>query len=201
MKISKFFNSIEEATRENQYLKYLAILESIALILSFIVLGGKEVVVVQQPNGLTKDITVSEDKGSDSYKEQWALSMAELIGNVTPSNADFIENRIIAYFEPGLFQKMKTDIEEQVLTLKHEQATISFLPKSIIYEPKTGFVYVNGNKEIHSYGVKSKQITWTMEFGIRVLNYLPVVYHFDAYSGLPKTKEVRDLEKQEKGRV
>lgn len=189
MKISKFFNTIEEATKENTFLKYLVILESIALILAFFVLGGKEVIIVQQPNGLNRNITLSQQTGDNPYKKQWALSFAELMGNVTPSNADFIKSRMNDYFEPKLFHEMEADIEEQVLSLKRQQATITFIPKVIVFEPKSGIVYVNGTREIHSFGVHTKRVEWTMEFGIKVVNYLPVVSHFDSYKGQPKTRE------------
>ena len=189
MKISKFFNTIEEATKENTFLKYMVILETIALILAFFILGGKETIIIQQPNMLTKDITFSEGSGDNTYKEQWALSFAELMGNVTPSNADFIKSRMGEYFSPTLYHEMKSDIEEQVLSLKKQQASINFLPKAIMSDPKNGIVYVNGTREIHSYGVNTKRSDWTLEFGIKVVNYLPVVDHFDSYKGQPKSSE------------
>ncbi|WP_287961703.1 TraE/TraK family type IV conjugative transfer system protein [Alcanivorax sp.] len=196
MKLDRYLSQLEKLAAENKYVRTLAIIEGIALILAFLILGGKEVVVVQQPNKLTEAITVTESTADEGYKKRWALSFAELMGNLTPANVDFVVKSMESYFAPDVYQKIKVAAQEQAETLKHEQASVSFTPKNIVYEPKSDHVFITGDQEIRTIGLQSKRKVWTYEFGIKVVNYLPVVTHYEAYSGQPKTIEVREQEKQ-----
>ncbi len=196
MNFETYKKFIGDMSSENNYLRTLVVGQTIALILAFIFLGGKETIITQQPNNLTNEISVSSNSANQPYKERWALSFAELIGNLTPANLDFVKSGIEGYFSPELFQQVKVGLEEQSELLKHEQATVTFTPKSIIYEPSTDKVYINGDQEVRTFGVEPKRKNWSMEFGIKIVNYLPVVTWFDAYSGPPRTSEVREIEKK-----
>jgi len=197
VKLGRYIQSLDKLNNENKHLRLLTAGLTAALILSFMVLGGKKVVVIQQPGTLSKAIKVMESSADEAYKKQWSLAFAELIGNVTPANADFVMESIESYFDSGVYQQIKDNLTEQVADLKREQATVSFTPKSIVYEKSTGYVFVNGMQEIHAYGVKPERNDWTMEFGIKVVNYMPVVSHYDAYQGPPRTSEVREIERQQ----
>jgi len=198
MNFNKYRTSLDKLNDENTHLRYMTLILGLVILLMIIFFRGKEVIITQQPPKLTEAVQVSKNNGDQPYKEKWALSFAELIGNLTPDSADFVISAMESYFDPTVYQSIKVSLNAQAETLKDEQATVTFSPKSIIYEPVSGIVYITGDQEIRSISVEPSRKTWTMEFDIKVVNYLPVVTHYDSYEGSPKTREVREREKRNK---
>jgi conjugal transfer pilus assembly protein TraE len=58
------------------------------------------------------------DAASSELKESWGLYLAELLGNVTPTNADFIGKAIAPLLSTELYRSVMDALSEQVNALK-----------------------------------------------------------------------------------
>lgn len=50
--------------------------------------------IILVPPTLTKEVKVTRTAVSSEFKESWCLFLAELLGNTTPANADFLKTAI-----------------------------------------------------------------------------------------------------------
>ena len=80
--------------------------------------------------------------------------MAELLGNVTPTNADFIGKAITPLLSAELYPSVMDALSEQVNALKIDRVATSFKPRQVTYEQATGKVFVTG--ELTTQGPNAK---------------------------------------------
>ena len=166
-------------------------------LLSFNALS-KSTTVIIQPYGMNTKAYVSEKNASHSYKESWALFLAELIGNINPGNLDFVKGSSIPLLPSNLYQETVTNLTAQVQMMKKNRVSTSFSPLEYTYEKATDKVFVYGFYTAQSPSVKAKREKRTYEFKISVENYLPQIVHMDTYEGEPRTLEVLEqLKKKE----
>jgi conjugal transfer pilus assembly protein TraE len=189
MDIKKFLSTWKGTLWENKLQRYLIA----ALVASNIVLGlaafGRSEVVVLTPPEITRALKVARDQGDQSYSETWGLALAQLLGNVTPGNADFVKRSIAPVLAPSIYQDTMNALFQQVEQIKLDRVSTRLDPREVIYEPKTGKVFVTGYSVAAGPAGKEERDTRTYEFIIRVHNYQPLVTYIDTYRGAPHTLE------------
>ena len=148
---------------------------------------NKSTTVVIQPFGMQKTGWVSENNASQSYKEAWGLSLAQLLGNVSPGNLDFVKQRIIPLLPANLYEQTVTNMTAEVIMMKENRVTTSFDPLEVVYERDTDKVFVYGNYSSQSPAIKAKREKRTYEFKINMENHLPKIVHMDTYADEPHT--------------
>ena len=167
-------------------------------LLSFNALTKNQTVVIT-PYTMQKTGWVSESNSSQSYKEAWALSLAQLLGNVSPGNLDFVQNRLSPLLPANLYEDTMTNIRAQVIMMKENRVTTSFDPLEIVYERSSDKVFVYGKYSSQSQSIKPKREKRTYEFKLSMDNYLPQITHIDTYADEPHTQaRLEQLKKKQR---
>jgi len=149
----------------------------------------KDVEVRLVPEGLQEEVTVSRNKADTGYRTAYALSLAELIGNVTAGNADFVLKSIEERFAPNAYRPLQTAVHELVALLDRNEATVAFKPQGIEDEPGTRKTFVAGKQTLSGPSGSAEQNAYTYEFVIEMRRGLPWVTHFDGYPGPARTEK------------
>ncbi len=183
MEFKKFFETWKGAQLENRTHRILVM----ALVVSNIILGmaafTRSEVVVLTPPDLTQAIKVARDQGDQGYSETWGYSIALMLGNVTPGNADFTKRALAPLLAPAIYQDVLNELYRQAEQIKIDRVSIRFEPRAVVYETKTGKVFVTGYSYAMGPSGKQEQSTRTYELVIRVFNYQPNVTYMNTYLG------------------
>ena len=125
------------------------------------------------------------------------MAVAELMGNITPSNVDFVVERLKPLLDPYIYNDTVRGALEQAQSLKEDRISQSFMPRTVEYEASTNKVFVKGNSYTtgasnYVNGDEEKGIRkeMTFEFVIDVNHYLPLFKQISVYSGTARTGKV-----------
>jgi len=145
--------------------------------------------IILVPPTLSKEVEVTRTSASSEFKESWGLFLAELLGNTTPANADFLKTAIEPLLAPDIYRSVLDAMTDQIKAIKMDRVAISFTPRHVDYESETNKVFVSG--ELSSQGPSSKPDLKprTYEFIIAIKNYRPRLEYIDVYPDAPKTLE------------
>lgn len=146
-----------------------------------------EETVVLVPFTLTESAEVSASTASKSYKEAYALAVAELVGNVTPGNADFVLQRIGDILSPDVYREVKERVSEQIADIKADSLSVSFEPRQVIHEPETDKIFVFGRFKSVGPSGEPRSFMRTYELRVAMRFGRPWVTEFVPYAGNPKT--------------
>jgi conjugal transfer pilus assembly protein TraE len=141
--------------------------------------------VILVPPTLPGEVEIARNQGSGTLKETWALYVAELIGNVTPGNAAFIERSLGPLLDAGIYRDVMALLGSQVTALRADRVSVRFRTREVLYEAKTDRVYVSGEQTSQGPGGNPETHPRTYEFRIAFRHYRPVVEHIDVYAGEP----------------
>lgn len=191
-----FLKTWEGTEVENKWSRVFIGTLLLVIIVLVLLVSRKETVVTIQPWTLEGEAWVTKNNASQSYKEAWGLALSILIGNVQPSTVGFIKDRIAPILSPKIYQEVIDVLEVQAIDIKKDRVVMRFEPRGIIYETKTGKVFVEGMS--YMKGVSSDKelgTRRTYEFVISVDNYMPKLEYIDTYENLAKTEKM--LNKQQ----
>lgn len=185
MQLGSFTKSWSQAVRENASKSVLiAILigtNAIAVIGWF----RGETTVVLVPPLHDERMEVASSHASEGYKRAWALTVAELAGNVTPGNADLVLRMLGDLLSPSAYRAIAAELAAQIADIKRDSITVSFEPREIRYATPTSTVYISG--QFSSQGVSGQPIkairTYEMVIDIRFGR--PWITAFKPYQGMP----------------
>ncbi len=201
MKTSDFLKSWEGSLTENKWNRVANVGLSAALMLLVFMVFSKDQIVVLQPVTLGSEAWITKNKASESYKESWGFMLAQLSGNVTPQNVDFIKERFKPLLSPAIYDEVIDALEIQAQSIKDDRIKMRFEPRFVEYESTTDKVYVYGYSFIKGSGEDEDRQERTYEYIIRIGNYAPMIVDLDTYAGKPRTEKVLEqLQKQEQKR-
>lgn len=187
MKWSTLMTSWDGQAAENRFGRITIVcLLAICLLSSLAALRTERSIVLIPPT-LNQAVEVSRQKASVEYLEAWGLFLAELLGNTTPANAEFLKLAIEPLLAPEIYRSVLDAMSDQIKAIKMDRVAISFIPRHVDYEPETNKVFVNG--EMKSQGPSSKPDIRprTFEFVIAIKNYRPRIEFIDVYPEEPRT--------------
>ena len=119
-------------------------------------------------------VGIQSGGASQAYFEWWGLSLAELLGNLTPQNVAFVESRMQSLFSPNLYQKVQATLSQQFQQLRDDKVSMSFEPLQLDFEPKSQSVIVTGNSVMSSGNQRFKgKKTFTFHF--TMIHFRPVL--------------------------
>jgi conjugal transfer pilus assembly protein TraE len=189
MKLSGFKQSWSRAVRENTTKNFVIA----ALVATNAITAAGwfrvEETVVLVPAVLDQRMEVQATNASPAYKKAWALTVAQLAGNVTPGNADLVLESLGDLLSPDAYRRIAADLAAQVADIKRDSLTVSFEPRQILFESSTNKVFVSG--QFASSGVSGQPIkaVRTYEMTIDMRFGRPWITSFKPYQGMPLTEE------------
>lgn len=189
MRLGAFMKAFERVRIENAGFRHLSALLAISNLLLIGSIISHEPVTVLVPPDLDKAVEITRNRASAGLKESWALYLADLMGNVTPSNAQFVMERIAPLLDAALYQPVMNNLAEQITALKADQVSLSYRPRQVIFEEASDKVFVTGDQVIHGHDGRPEQRHRTFEFRFRIKDYRPLLEAIDVYPDEPKTLE------------
>ena len=178
----------------------IAILSLTSLLAVFGWVQQDKTVVLVPPN-LDERTEVSLRHASMGYKKAWALTVAQLTGNITPGNADLVLDSLGELFSPDAYRSMSLSLATQVNEIKRDSLTVSFEPRQILYEPATDKVFVTGSFKSQGASGQPIQAIRTYEFIVDIHLGRPWISRFAPYEGLPVTEDSQKTRPQTASRA
>jgi len=187
VKLQRFLESWRGVQWENRVWRIVAL----GLIMTNLITAGTlaltERTVVLVPPVLDAEAAIGRTRASAELKTGWGLYLAQLLGNVTPANAEFLKTAVAPILDASIYREVMAAIGVQVNELKLDRVALSYEPKEIAYEAQTDKVFVTGTQtSAGPVGQPQKRVR-TYEFRFVVRNYRPYLVHIDAYPGTPVT--------------
>lgn len=195
MKMAAATKSVKSMRGENVVIKlgFAAVLFSNAVLGLGIATRDEAVVLV--PPFQNSEIEFINGKANREYYQQWAWSTSMMLGNISPGNAKFIRGEIERIATPQLYRTLSEIVDAELRSIIRDKATVTFSPRSVIYDPELNLFFVEGVQQLAGPGVRepiSKKITYELGFVTRRLRvYLD---SFDVYNGRPRTEAVRETD-------
>lgn len=143
----------------------------------------KDKTVVLVPPRLLGEASVTANDADAAYKESFGLSLASMLGNVTPTTAQFLGNNIARYVAPEATRDMVAAVNEQADQIKSEQISIQFAPKNVFYHPVLRKVIVSGDYIIRGARNSEQKMVRTYVMGVTVRNYSVQLTSLEAQEG------------------
>lgn len=194
MQFGQYKKSFSSLQLENNFFRILTLgLLTLVLIL-VVALLNKKTIVTLQPWTLARDAQVTETQASNSYMEAWGLALAQLIGNVTPGNVDFVGEQIKPLLSPKIYHETLDALQAGATQLREDRVAMRFEPLRVTYEKTTGMVFVYGYSFMRAGTSMSREtkVQRTYEFKLSISNYLPQIDHLTTYEGVPHTRDEMD---------
>lgn len=141
--------------------------------------------IVIVPAGLSTKATLEWTSADASYYKAFGLFIATLIGNITPHNVKFVSDALSPYMGSAVY----SDVRKRLLSIAETEqfrdsaAATRFIPASVVYEPDTHKVFVQGQMIITT-AVSSKQNELVYEMTLVMRNGQPTVDNITSYEGI-----------------
>jgi conjugal transfer pilus assembly protein TraE len=184
--LSDFLATWRGLTLENR-LHRLAVLGLIGTnLVTAVALLRADHTVVLVPPVLEGQVSVARESASQEVKEAWALFVAELLGNVSPAGAEFLERALDPLLAPSLRRSVLEVLAEQVREIQRERVSMRFTVRELLYDPASDTVFVTGIQTTTGPGGKPVARPRTYEVVVGFQNYRPVIRHLDVYPEEPR---------------
>jgi conjugal transfer pilus assembly protein TraE len=189
MRLADFLQTWDGHETENRFSRTVIVGLLVVCVITSLAAWRTERSIILVPPTLSKEVEVTRTSASSEFKESWGLFLAELLGNTTPANADFLKTAIEPLLAPDIYRTVLDAMTDQIKAIKMDRVAISFTPRHVDYESETNKVFVSG--ELSSQGPSSKPDLKprTYEFIIAIKNYRPRLEYIDVYPDAPKTLE------------
>lgn len=173
--------------QDNRVLRVGIVLSLVANVaLSFGQVMRSQIVTIVPSNVMSKS-TYTASTADEGALSSWGMYLANLLGNVTPSNADFTAETVGHLLGPSIYKQVMGGISEQVTKIKTEQLSLKFDAAEVKFNAAKNAVFVNGwLTTTDSHGTASREER-TYEIYFDVVNYQPRVVGLTSYAGKPAT--------------
>ncbi|MGP1715699.1 MAG: TraE/TraK family type IV conjugative transfer system protein [Methylophilus sp.] len=185
----KTYNTI---IAENNFYRFIIFFLMLFLLIAMMGWLGKENTTVLVPPTLNEKAEISNKSASATYKKSWALFIAELLGNVTPGNSDFVLSSIQPLLASDVYQNVTNGMRQEVAVMKRDAVTVQFHPRSVSYETTTNKCFVTGRTSILASTGEISSFDRTYEVEVSIRAGRPVIAYLDSYVGNPHTSDVVD---------
>jgi conjugal transfer pilus assembly protein TraE len=190
MEFKTFLKTWKGAVSENNFNRYLIAGQTIALIICAFGLINEDRVTVVTPPTLSEKAEIARKTASTGYKQAWGLYIAELLGNITPNNVDFIIDSLTSMMAPDLVSKFRVFAATEADKIKKNGITGQYEPRDVRFEKATDKIFITGQQRLDTPGTSAAApFTRVFEVKISIKQGMPVVTHFDTYAGMPRTQD------------
>jgi conjugal transfer pilus assembly protein TraE len=135
-------------------------------------------------------MSVEWRSADEEYLKAFGLSVAQMVGDLTPENVTFVLNALSRFMHPSIYSELRKKMLVVTDTRQFKEVASSsrYLPSSVVYEHNTAKVFVSGMMETSTSLGKEKH-PMTYEMTVKVEGGIPVVYSFDNYMDVPHTQD------------
>lgn len=188
MKWKIFSGDWESTKKANLVLLGAVAILAVAEIFLVMDLLNTDTRVVLVPPHLTKEARIGYGSANREYYKAWGMYVAEMVGNLTPDNANFVVQSLLPLMGPRTYQTVKTGIYAEKDQEIEYHVTTSFDTSGLIWQPMTSTVFVTGTlRQISPSGRYTASGVQTFEMNIRIQEGQPVITAFQEYPGAPHT--------------
>ncbi|WGS85083.1 TraE/TraK family type IV conjugative transfer system protein [Methylomonas sp. UP202] len=106
MKLSDFLQTWDGHETENRFSRVIIIGLLVVCVITSLAAWRTERSIILVPPTLNKEVEVTRTSASSEFKESWGLFLAELLGNTTPANADFLKTAIEPLLAPDIYRSV-----------------------------------------------------------------------------------------------
>ena len=128
MRLSDFLRTWEGHETENRFSRIIILGLLVVCVITSLAAWRTERSIILVPPTLTKEVEVTRTAASSEFKESWGLFLAELLGNTTPANADFLKTAIEPLLAPEIYRTVLDAMTDQIKAIKIDRVAISFTP-------------------------------------------------------------------------
>lgn len=164
---------------------YTTIGLTIGLVVTSLGWMNDKTIITVYPPGELKAFKIANDSATRSYRELWGISIANLIGNTKPTEANYLIAQLSELLTPEAFQPVRKGLYEHFQNLSAKNLVSTFSSREVSYG-SDGRVYVTGTLALRGVGGKTEKLTYTFVIGVQISNYRPVINHLNFYEGEPK---------------
>jgi len=189
VRLSDFLRTLEGHEAENRFSRIIILGLLVVCVITSLAAWRTERSIILVPPTLTKEVEVTRTAASNEFKESWGLFLAELLGNTTPANADFLKTAIEPLLAPVIYRTVLDAMTDQIRAIKMDRVAISFTPRHVAYETETNKIFVSGELKSQGPSYKPDIKPRTYEFIIAIKNYRPRLEFIDVYPDDPRTLE------------
>jgi conjugal transfer pilus assembly protein TraE len=190
MKLPFVKSTWESSIKANAFLSLTALILSITSLAAVLNSQSKHERIVLTPMVVDKQMTVEWRNADGEYLKAFGLSVAQLVGDLTPENVTFVLDALSRFMDPSIYADLRKKMLVVTDTRQFKELASSsrYLPSGVVYEHNTGKVFVSGTMETSTTLGKEKHLM-TYEMTVRVENGMPVIFSFDNYADSPHTQE------------
>ena len=190
MRLSRYLESWHGTQATNKLLAVAVVAVATVTIVQSAYLMERERIVVLVPPALQGEAVIGKQAADAPYHTAWAHLLAQMLGNVQPSNADFLKARLEPLLDPAIFTAVSQALEQQLDQIRRDRVSLAFEPKKILHEAATGKTFVTGQSVLTGLGQQQKRTLRTYEFQLVIDDYRVTVAHLATYDGEPRTAEM-----------
>ena len=196
---SKVLKNYNKTISMGGHMGIAVVIMAVANIWLVSLVAKKEVTAIVTPPTFTEEISMRGRQVSESYQSMWAMFVAEMIGNISPSRMDIVLQTMQRMIPAMNWGEVKEQMTSQLARLKIRKIEEKFSVKDVSIDPITKVVWVTGEKETTSIRTgRSVSEMWTFEVRIDTNGVgSPVITHLKQYSGAPqKKRRAKELQQE-----
>ena len=137
MRLSRYLESWHGTQATNKLLAVAVVAVATVTIVQSAYLMERERLVVLVPPVLQGEAVIGKSAADAPYHTAWAHLLAQMLGNVSPGNAAFLQERLEPLLDPSIFTAVSQALEQQLDQIRRDRVSLAFEPKKILHEPST----------------------------------------------------------------
>ena len=174
-------------TRKQMMTAIVGLVFIVGVLLLALLFKGSEYIVT--PPSYTKTLHIKDGAGNQEYQQQFALSIALMMGNIDSRNVEFVTDEVLKLMSPQLRSQTALTLKREAQLLKVRKASQTFIIEDMMFSQKNNVVWVWGRKILTNRGGDKDSRRYTYEFRIEPINGYPRITYFSGYDGQPKKKD------------
>lgn len=149
-------------------------------------IGLKDRVVLVPPT-ITHEEMIGWNSANPEYYKSFGLYVAELVGNITPDNINFVANALSSFVDASIYPDIRKQMFSQSVTRQFRETAgaTKYESSAIYYEPETNRVFVAGKMDLLNAtqvsGAKSGSTPLVYEMKIIMREGRPVITALQSY--------------------
>lgn len=189
MKFNSFFSQWESTKTANVVLLIAVGAMAVANVMLSLDLMRTKVERELIPPRLDQQVRVGYASADAAYYKSWGLYVAELVGNISPGNANFVAEALGRLFTSSDAQHVRTQVLAEGHSLQQNGSVMYFKAKKLVYDPDTQTVFVTGTqRQISPDGSSLSAQEFTYQMQVKIVQGQPVLTGLTAYPGSAHTK-------------